>query len=129
MVPLTTYYDTLQVSRRANGMVIKAAYRILSQKFYADKNPEGIERGNILMQRLNEAYAVLSDASRRRRYDYLVQQREGLVRDREALVQRQQQKDQAIGRSADASAAASYRDVAVFPKTRRPVPAWFSFHA
>ena len=63
------------------------------------------------------------------KYDCLVQQREELARDKEALVQRQQQKDKPIGRKADASAAASYGDVAVFQKMRRPAPAWFSFQA
>ena len=128
MDPLSTYYDTLQVSRSANGMVIKAAYRILSQKFHPDKNPEGIERGNMLMKRLNEAYEVLSDASRRGRYDCLVQQREELARDREAFVHRQQQADKPIARRPEATAAASDGDVAVFPKMRRAAPAWFSFH-
>lgn len=129
MDPLMTYYDTLQVSRIANGVVIKAAYRILSQKYHPDKNPEGIERGNMVMKRLNEAYEVLSDASRRGRYDCLVQHREELARDKEALVQRQQQqKDKPIGRRVGASAAASYRDVAVFPKMRCPAPTWFSFN-
>ncbi|MCY7308751.1 MAG: J domain-containing protein [Rhodoferax sp.] len=129
MDPLTTYYDTLQVSRCANGMVIKAAYRILSQKFHPDKNPDGVERGNIYMKRLNEAYEVLSDAARRGRYDFLVQQREELAREKEYLVQRQQQKDKPIGRRVNASAAASYRDIAVFPKMPRRGSAWVSFHA
>ena len=128
MDPLSTYYDTLQVSRSANGIVIRAAYRILSQKFHPDKNPEGIERSNTFMKRLNEAYEVLSDASRRGRYDCLVQQREELARNTEALVRRQQQKDMPNGRRADVGPAASYGDVAVFPKIRRPAPAWFSFH-
>jgi hypothetical protein len=64
-----TYYDTLQVSRVASPIVIKAAYRGLSQKNHPDKNPANLVQATEDMRRLNEAYAVLGDEVRRARYD------------------------------------------------------------
>lgn len=69
MTRLTTYYDTLQVARSANDGVIRAAYRALSQKYHPDRHPDKLEWATKAMQRLNEAYVVLSDPDRRAAYD------------------------------------------------------------
>jgi hypothetical protein len=66
---VNTYYDTLQVSRAASSVVIKAAYRGLSQKYHPDKNPENLVQATENMRRLNEAYAVLGDEELRAKYD------------------------------------------------------------
>ena len=73
---MKTYYDTLQVLRSADQAVIKGAYRSLSQKYHPDKNPEDPESANTNMQRLNEAYAVLSDEKRRANYDNALEETE-----------------------------------------------------
>ena len=71
-----TYYDTLQVSRLSSESVIKAAYRVLSQKFHPDKHPERQAWANEQMKRLNEAYEVLSDPVRRANYDSAIAEAE-----------------------------------------------------
>ena len=64
------HYSTLQVSHDAEPEVIDRAYRALSLKYHPDivlpsKRNEATRR----MQRINEAYGVLSDPVARRRYD------------------------------------------------------------
>ena len=62
------YYATLGVARGAGGDEIKRAYRKLAQKYHPDKNP-GDKRAEEQFKELTEAYAVLSDAEKRRQYD------------------------------------------------------------
>jgi molecular chaperone DnaJ len=61
------YYEVLGVGRDADGMAIKSAYRKLAHQFHPDKNPgkEAEDR----FKEASEAYAVLSDADKRARYD------------------------------------------------------------
>lgn len=68
------YYEVLQVSPDAEPEVVQAAYRRLAQKYHPDVNalPEAGRR----MQELNEAYEVLSDASKRAAYNSFLAQQE-----------------------------------------------------
>lgn len=61
------YYSILQVSPKAEPEVIKLAYKALAKKYHPDRcaEPDREER----MQRINEAYEVLGDPSRRADYD------------------------------------------------------------
>ncbi len=61
------YYAALQVSQDAEPEVIEKAYRALAMKYHPDTSPA--PQASQRMQRINEAYAVLSDPVRRRRYD------------------------------------------------------------
>jgi DnaJ-class molecular chaperone len=64
------YYKTLGVSRTATDKEIKAAYRKLAKVNHPDVNkgdPAAAER----FKGITEAYAVLSDPEKRRRYDAL----------------------------------------------------------
>lgn len=64
------HYATLQVSRDAEPEVIDRAYRALSLKYHPDVADErNRAAATATMQRINEAYAVLSDPRRRRAYD------------------------------------------------------------
>jgi curved DNA-binding protein CbpA len=67
------YYQILGVDQKASARQIKDAYRKLAFQYHPDrnnKNPEAAEK----MKSVNEAYAVLSDATKRREYDALRQQ-------------------------------------------------------
>ena len=64
---MADYYVTLQVDPRADPDVIEAAYRRLARKWHPDTS--AAPDAAVQMQRLNEAYAVLRDADRRRAYD------------------------------------------------------------
>ena len=62
------YYETLQVSARADAEVIEAAYRRLAQRHHPDRNP-GDERAVKQMVLLNRAREVLLDPILRAEYD------------------------------------------------------------
>lgn len=62
------YYETLGVSRSATEEEIKKAFRRLAVKYHPDKNP-GDKKAEEHFKEINEAYAVLSDAQKRRTYD------------------------------------------------------------
>ena len=66
---MTTFYEMLEVSPRASNSVIRAAYRCLAQHHHPDKNPDAYEASQRLAG-INEAYAVLSDPSKRMAYDH-----------------------------------------------------------
>jgi curved DNA-binding protein CbpA len=68
-----THYDTLKVSRDAPIEVIRAAYRVLSQKYHPDRHPADLAAADT-MGLLNKAYEVLSDPDRRRTYDAWIRQ-------------------------------------------------------
>src|SRR5262245_47371862 len=59
------FYVVLGVSKDSDESDIKRAYRDLARKYHPDLNPAGAER----FKEINEAYAVLSDAQARARYD------------------------------------------------------------
>lgn len=60
-------YDTLGVSRDADGDTIKRAYRRLARQLHPDVNPD--PRSAERFKEVSHAYEVLSDADRRRMYD------------------------------------------------------------
>lgn len=62
------YYEILEVSRDANGDVIKKSYRRLAVKFHPDKNP-GDHTAEEKFKELGEAYEALSDPDKRAAYD------------------------------------------------------------
>ena len=62
------YYEVLGVSRSASDAEIKNAYRALAKKYHPDMNP-GDKEAEKKFKEASEAYAVLSDAEKRRQYD------------------------------------------------------------
>jgi curved DNA-binding protein len=64
------YYEVLGVDRQATEADIKRAYRKLARKCHPDVNP-GDKAAEERFKLINEAYEVLSDAERRRKYDQL----------------------------------------------------------
>lgn len=62
------YYEVLQVERTASGDVIKRAYRKMAMRYHPDRNPDDKEAESKFKE-CAEAYEVLSDDGKRRRYD------------------------------------------------------------
>ena len=63
-------YDTLGVSREADGDAIKKAYRKLARQEHPDHNP-GDAKAEARFKDVGEAYAILSDPEQRGQYDQL----------------------------------------------------------
>jgi curved DNA-binding protein len=64
------YYKTLGVARDASEDAIKKAYRKAARKYHPDLNP-GDKASEERFKEVNEAYEVLSEKEKRRRYDAL----------------------------------------------------------
>lgn len=62
------YYEVLGVDKSADDAAIKKAYRELAKKYHPDMNP-GDAEAEKKFKEASEAYAVLSDAEKRRQYD------------------------------------------------------------
>ncbi len=62
------YYEVLGVSKSADDAAIKKAFRQLAKKYHPDVNP-GDKDAEQKFKEVQEAYAVLSDADKRRQYD------------------------------------------------------------
>ena len=62
------YYEVLGVDKSADDAALKKAYRDLAKKYHPDANP-GDKVAEAKFKEASEAYAVLSDADKRRQYD------------------------------------------------------------
>jgi curved DNA-binding protein CbpA len=73
MSPQDDYYQVVGVETTATQQEIKIAYRKLALQYHPDRNRDNPAAADI-MKKLNEAYAVLSDPTKRQHYDALRQQ-------------------------------------------------------
>ena len=64
------YYKVLGVARGASSEEIKKAFRKLARKYHPDVNP-GDKKAEAKFKEINEAYEVLSDPDKRKKYDTL----------------------------------------------------------
>lgn len=62
------YYEVLGVDKNADDATLKKAFRQLAKKYHPDMNP-GDKEAEQKFKEVQEAYAVLSDADKRRQYD------------------------------------------------------------
>ncbi|EGZ28648.1 hypothetical protein PHYSODRAFT_248129, partial [Phytophthora sojae] len=68
------HYEVLRVARDASAVEIKQAFRLLARRWHPDKQgqrPDGVseEEATQRFQRIQSAYEVLNDESRRDNYD------------------------------------------------------------
>jgi DnaJ-class molecular chaperone len=64
------YYKVLGVAREATNDEVKKAFRKLARKYHPDVNP-GDKKAEEKFKEINEAYEVLSDPDKRKKYDTL----------------------------------------------------------
>jgi molecular chaperone DnaJ len=62
------YYEVLSISKSADDGAIKASYRKLALEYHPDRNP-GDEDVAVRFREVQEAFEVLRDPDKRKRYD------------------------------------------------------------
>ena len=62
------YYSILGVNKTASGEEIKKSFRKLALKYHPDRNP-GDKKAEALFKEISEAYEILSDNEKRKKYD------------------------------------------------------------
>ncbi|MGK7958861.1 MAG: DnaJ C-terminal domain-containing protein [Crocosphaera sp.] len=62
------YYATLGINKNASADEIKKAFRKLAVKYHPDRNPDD-KQAEERFKEISEAYEVLSDAEKRKKYD------------------------------------------------------------
>jgi DnaJ-class molecular chaperone len=82
MMEAEDHYATLGVSRDADVIVIRAAYRALAKRYHPDTAKEPKETAEAVFRKINEAYEILSDARRRAAHDFYLDQRAATKPDR-----------------------------------------------
>jgi DnaJ-class molecular chaperone len=65
------YYTVLDVPKNAQQKDIKSAYRKLARKWHPDANPNNVKEAEEKFKEISEAYEVLGDAEKRKKYDLL----------------------------------------------------------
>jgi molecular chaperone DnaJ len=75
-----TFYDILGVKNDASQEVIKAAYKILAQKYHPDKNSH--KESEAVMKDINSAYSTLSNTQDRKIYDIYLNQQQTIEKDK-----------------------------------------------
>ena len=100
------YYKTLGVDRKATDAEIKSAYRKLARKFHPDVNPNNKD-AEAKFKQINEAYQVISDPEKRKKYDELGADWEHGV-SQEEMMRRYAQQRPAAGAAAVADFGADF---------------------
>lgn len=67
---MTSYYETLEITKAAKQSDVKKAYRKLALQWHPDKNPNNLTEANRRFKEICQAYEVLSDDKKRQIYDH-----------------------------------------------------------
>lgn len=82
-----TLYELLEVSENASPEVVEKAYKILVKKYHPDLQPPNAKKqAEEKMKEINDAYEILGDTDKRKKYD------EELALEREKIRQQQEMK-------------------------------------
>jgi len=78
---MKNYYQLLGVDRDAPQQEIKRAFRRMASLYHPDHNPQSAKEAEERFKEINQAYEVLSDDGKRRRYDSLIDRQRSRRRD------------------------------------------------
>ena len=82
-----TYYDWLEVSTKASPEVIEKAYKALVKKYHPDLQQEKSNNAEEIIKKINEAYSVLSDKTKREEYDAVLLAKEHIIKQQESQAE------------------------------------------
>ena len=93
---MITYYEILEVSRTASKEVITKAYKVLVRKYHPDLEQDETKKEEMKqkMVKINEAYEILSDEEKRKKYDEkisMLEESERLEEERKRSFQNKKQ--------------------------------------
>ena len=66
---MSSYYDTLEISKTASKEEIQKAYKKMALKWHPDRNPTNKEKAEEMFKKIGEAHEVLMDDNKRSIYD------------------------------------------------------------
>ena len=66
---MKNYYEELEVSKTASQEIINKAYKVLAKKFHPDSTVQDKSIAEERFKKISEAYEVLSDEVKRKKYD------------------------------------------------------------
>ena len=89
------YYQVLGVPKSASEKDVKSAYRRLARKWHPDANPKNQKESEEKFKEIAEAYEVLGDPEKRKKYDVLGADWQRVSQAAEAQ-RRQQEIDEAL---------------------------------
>ena len=82
------YYDILEVSKNASPEIIEKAYKTLVKKYHPDlQKDEDKNKYEEKIKKINEAYNILSDSEKRKKYDLNLKNTEISINDYNSLYQ------------------------------------------
>lgn len=69
------YYGILEVNEKASPEIIEKAYKTLVKKYHPDlQEGENKQQAEEMIKKINEAYSVLSDETKRKQYDETIKE-------------------------------------------------------
>ena len=96
---MPTHYEILMLPRDADQPAIKAAYKKLALQFHPDKHPNAGNTMTAVMQAVNQAYACLSDQSRKSAYDMSLPARRTVEQQQQQQQQQTTEPDEEVQES------------------------------
>lgn len=63
------YYQILEVNKSASPETISKVYKFLAKKYHPDANPDNSQEAEEKFKQISEAYEILSNEEKRKKYD------------------------------------------------------------
>jgi len=103
------YYDILQVNKNASPEIIEKAFKTLAKKYHPDlQAEENKKQSEELFKEINEAYEVLSDKEKKKKYDQYLFEKE--------QAQRQETTDSYTSQATEQIKNNNYSNISGFSK-------------